>query len=204
MTKAQLTHFAGLSLKTAQGMSTFGIASATMLIMKIGPKITSRIPPSLFAVSLLSIVSAVFQFPVTTLADVAGASTFAGGWQVLPSFGLPSVPISWTTFQTIFPYAVTTAAVGSIESLLTMQLLDGIADDGKQGSTRKEMAAQGTGNLVSGLFGGIGGCALLGQSIINMQSGGGVSRWSGMSMALFLAAGIVATAPLLATSLLPV
>ena len=70
-------------------------------------------------------------------------------------------------------------------------------DDGKRGSTRKECVGQGTGNIVSGLFGGIGGCALLGQSIINVQSGGGISRWSGMSMALFLALGIVAAAPLL-------
>ena len=80
-----------------------------------------------------------------------------------------------------------------------MQLVDGMVDDSKRGSTRKECIGQGTGNLMSGLFGGIGGCALLGQSIINVQSGGGISRWSGMSMAVFLAVGIVAAAPLLGT-----
>lgn len=89
------------------------------------------------------------------------------------------------------------AAVGSIESLLTLQLLDGIIDDGTRGSTKREVIGQGIGNLASGLTGGIGGCALIGQSLINAQSGGGVSRLSGMSMAMFLALGIVACAPLL-------
>lgn len=89
------------------------------------------------------------------------------------------------------------AAVGSIESLLTLQLLDGIIDDGKRGSTKKEVIGQGIGNLASGLSGGIGGCALIGQSLISAQSGGGVSRLSGVSMALFLALGIVGCAPLL-------
>jgi SulP family sulfate permease len=91
------------------------------------------------------------------------------------------------------------AAVGCIESLLTLQIVDGMVDDGKRGSTKAECVGQGVGNVMSGLTGGIGGCALLGQSIINVQSGGGGSRWSGMSMALFLAAGIVYGAPLLAT-----
>jgi SulP family sulfate permease len=89
------------------------------------------------------------------------------------------------------------AAVGSIESLLTLQLLDGIIEDGKRGSTKRELIGQGIGNLASGLAGGIDGCALIGQSIINAQSGGGVSQLSGMSMALFLALGIVSFAPLL-------
>lgn len=89
------------------------------------------------------------------------------------------------------------AAVGSIESLLTLQLLDGIADDGTRGSTKREVIGQGVGNLAAGLTGGIGGCALIGQSIINAQSGGGVSRLSGVSMAVFLGLGIVGFAPLI-------
>jgi SulP family sulfate permease len=97
----------------------------------------------------------------------------------------------------IAPFAVTMAAVGAIESLLTIQLLDGMADDGHRGSTKKECVGQGLGNVAAGLVGGIGGCALLGQSVINVESGGGKSRLSGMSMALFLAFGIIAAAPLL-------
>ena len=135
--------------------------------------------------------------------DVAGAETFKGGLSVLPKIGLPESV--WTplvnspleTLSIILPYAITMAAVGTIESLLTLQLLDGIIDDGKRGSTKREVIAQGIGNMASGLTGGIGGCALIGQSLINAQSGGGVSRLSGMSMALFLALGIVSFAPLL-------
>lgn len=74
---------------------------------------------------------------------------------------------------------------------------EGIVDDGKRGSTRRECIGQGLGNIASGMTGGIGGCALLGQSLINVESGGGVSRLSGMSMAAFLALGIVCAAPLL-------
>jgi SulP family sulfate permease len=89
------------------------------------------------------------------------------------------------------------ASVGVLESLLTMQILDGMADDGKRGSAKKECFGQGLGNFMSGLTQGIGGCVLIGQSIINMQSGGGISRCSGMSVSVFLALGIVAAAPLL-------
>lgn len=203
MTKAQLVHFqtaAGtfLSLTSPLGSATYGIAALTMVLVKVLPKITKVVPPTLGAVTIASIVAKMLSIPAKTLADVAGASTFAGGLAVLPKIGLPMVPYSFDTLQTIFPYAAIMASVGILESLLTMQLLDGIADDGKRGSTTKECVGQGAGNFLAGLTGGIGGCALLGQSIINVQSGGGISRWSGMSMALFLALGIIAGAPLLA------
>jgi SulP family sulfate permease len=203
MTKAQLVHFktAGgqfMSLTSPLGASTYGIAALTMALVKLIPKLTKMVPPSLGAVAISSIVAKMLALPAKTLADVAGAETFKGGWSVLPSLGLPQVPFSVDTLQVILPYAITMASVGILESLLTMQILDGLADDGTRGSTTKECIGQGSGNILSGLTGGIGGCALLGQSIINMQSGGGVSRWSGMSMALFLAIGIVAAAPLLA------
>jgi SulP family sulfate permease len=202
MTKAQMMHFKTgsgqfMSLTSPLGASTYGIVALTMVLVKVLPKLTKAVPPTLGAVAISSIVARVFSIPAKTLADVAGASTFAGGWSVLPKIGLPSVPFSMETLQIVFPYAMTMAAVGCLESLLTMQLLDGMIDDGSRGSAKKECIGQGSGNILSGLTGGIGGCALLGQSIINVQSGGGVSRWSGMSMALFLAIGIVAAAPLL-------
>lgn len=197
MTKAQLHHFQGIALGSPRGLATIGITGVTMILVKLLPKLTKVIPPSLGAVAIATVVSNVFQLPVETLTDIAGAETFAGGWQVLPKFGLPSVPFNVATLSTVAPVALTMAAVGVIESLLTMQLVDGMMDDGKKGSTTAECVGQGVGNVVSGLVGGIGGCALLGLSIINVQSGGGVSRWSGISMALFLAAGIIAAAPLL-------
>ena len=206
MTRAQMTHFKNpltgsfLNPTTPDGAAMYGLTAATMVLVRLLPKIkiTKAIPPSLGAVTLMSIVAQVFKLPVKTLADVAGASTFTGGLSVLPKIALPAIPLlSLSTIKIILPFAITMAAVGSIESLLTMQILDGIADDGKRGSTKREVMAQGLGNIASGLTGGIGGCALLGQSIINMQSGGGISRLSGMSMAIFLALGIVGAAPLL-------
>jgi len=202
MTKAQLVHFQGINpFVSKAGASMYGITGLTMLLVKLLPKVVPALPPTLGAVVLSTLVARLAKLPVKTLSDVAGAATFAGGWSVLPKFEWfpASVPFSLETLKIVLPFAATMAAVGCIESLLTMQLLDGMADDGKRGSTRRECVGQGTGNLLSGLFGGIGGWALLGQSIINMQSGGGVSRWSGMSMAVFLAMGIVAAAPLLGT-----
>lgn len=202
MTRAQLHHLQGLSLSTPAGQATYGILALTMALVKLLPRFKfypKVIPSTMGAVTIASLLTNLAKLPVTTLADVAGASTFSGGWSVLPTLAWPSIP--WTslaTWKLITPVAFTVAAVGAIQSLLTMQILDGIVDDGKRGSTRKEMVAQGAGNLVSGLFGGFGGCALLGLSIINVENGGGLSKWSGMSCALFLALGIVAAAPLLA------
>lgn len=204
MFKAQLNHFksAGggfLSLTSTAGKSMYGLTALTMLLVRAIPKINilNKIPPSLGAVTCVSVLAKLLKIPATTLADVSGKETFRGGLSVLPKLSLPSVPFSLETLQIVAPFAITMAAVGTIESLLTMQLLDGIEDDGKRGSTKKECIGQGLGNIASGLVGGIGGCALLGQSIINMESGGGKSKLSGMSMALFLALGIVAGAPLL-------
>jgi len=154
MTKAQLAHFQGLSLATKAGASTYGIAALTMVLTKLFPKVTKAIPPTLGAVILATITTRMLGLPVTTLTDVAGASTFAGGLQVLPKFGLPQIPFTLETIQVVAPYALVMAAVGSIESLLTMQLVDNMMDDGKRGSTKREVFGQGAGNFVSGLFGG--------------------------------------------------
>ena len=214
MTKAQLTHFksAGkfLSLVSPEGRYTYACALLTMALVRFGiPKlqeeveVAKAIPSTLGGVVISAALARIFKWPIKTLADIGGAETFKGGLSVLPKIGLPSS--IWTpltnapleTLRIILPYAITMAAVGSIESLLTLQLLDGIVDDGRRGSTKKEVIGQGIGNLASGLTGGIGGCALIGQSLINAQSGGGVSRLSGISMAVFLALGIVNFAPLL-------
>jgi len=185
------------------GAATYGIAGLTMLLIryvfpKIKNKALKKVPPTLGAVALASMVAKALQLPVRTLADVAGAETFRGGLSVLPKLGWPTAGIPPAhLLSVVLPYAVTMAAVGCIESLLTMQLVDGIVDDGTRGSTRRECIGQGLGNIASALTGGIGGCALLGQSLINVESGGGASRISGMSMAVFLGLGIVCFAPLL-------
>jgi SulP family sulfate permease len=207
MARAQLTHFkdstnALLSLSSSAGRSMYGLTASTAILVRVLPKIKlfKSIPPTLGAVTICSILAKVLKLPgVKTLADVSGSDTFRGGLSVLPSISiLPSIPFTIDSLKIVAPYAITMASVGAIESLLTMQLLDNIVDDGKTGSTKKECFGQGIGNVASGITGGIGGCALLGQSVINVQSGGGLSRLSGMSVSLFLALGIVCGAPLLA------
>jgi SulP family sulfate permease len=139
MTKAQLVQFKTggkfMSLTDPLGASTYGIAALTMILVKLIPKLTKAVPPSLGAVTIASLIAKLFPIPAQTLADVAGAATFAGGWSVLPKVGLPNVPFSFETLQVVFPYALTMSAVGCFESLLTMQLLDGIVDDGKKSSS---------------------------------------------------------------------
>jgi SulP family sulfate permease len=152
------------------------------------------------AVGLVTALTSVLKLPATTLIGIAGAEAFAGGTSVLPSLGIPAIgaltsaPLA--TLGIVAPYAATIASVGLIESLLTLQLVDGMVDDGRRGSTRAECVGQGLGNFFSGLTGGMGGCALIGQSLINVQSGG-TSRLSGVAMATFLAANLVFLAPLL-------
>ena len=128
--------------------------------------------------------------------DIAGAETFKGGLSMLPALSLPALPLTLKTLGIIFPYALTMATVGLIESLLTLQLVDGMVEDGKRASTSKECRGQGLGNLFSGLTGGMGGCALIGQSLMNVEAGG-TSKISGVAMSLALGTGIIAAAPLL-------
>lgn len=208
MARAQLVHFkdasgAFLSLSNSAGRSTIGLTALAAFLVRAIPRVKAlqAIPPTLGAVTICSLLQKVLQLPgVRTLADVSGADTFRGGWSVLPklSFWPSEVPFSLETLKIVAPYAITMAAVGAIESLLTAQLIDGIMEEEEASSTKQECLGQGLGNLAAGLTGGIGGCALLGQSIINVESGGGRSRLSGISMSLFLALGILAGAPLLA------
>jgi len=197
MTRSQLHAFMGLTWRSAEGVAAYGLCVLTMVLAKLIPKWNKSVPATLSAVAIATAFSKFLSLPVKTLSDIAGAETFVGGASVLPKFGLPQIPWTLETLKIILPFAIIVSTVGSIESLLTKQLLDGMADDGKTGTNGQEMSAQGAGNILSGLFGGIGGCALLGQSIINMENGGGISRWSGMSMALLLGLGIVAFAPVL-------
>ena len=202
--KAQLAHFKDTStgayfdLMSPKGMTMAGLCAATAFLIKTTPRVTDKLPASLSAIFLVTLGSTVLKLPATTLADLAGKDTFAGGWSVLPKLGLPSVPMNLLTMQKCFPFALTMAAVGLVESLLTLQLVDDILADGTQGSTSRESTALGVGNILSGLTGGMGGCALLGQSLINVNSGG-TTRLSGAFMSTLLAAGIVAAAPLLAS-----
>jgi len=201
--KAQLTHFldpaTGSILTGLRGATMFGLTALSMLLVKLLPRVTTAVPSSLMTVAIVTLITKVCHLPATTLMDMAGAETFRGGLSMLPHLGLPAVP--WLasplqTFSILLPYAATMAAVGLVESLLTLQLVDGIMEDGKRGDTSKECIGQGLGNIASGLTGGMGGCAMIGQTQVNVQAGA-TSRLAGISMASFLGVGIVAAAPVL-------
>ena len=116
---------------------------------------------------------------------VGDLASIEGG---LPPFHIPMVPLNWDTFEIILPYALVLAAIGLIESLLTLNLVGEMT--GKRGGASQECLAQGAANTITGFFGGMGGCAMIGQSMINVKSGGR-TRVAGIAAALFLLAFIL-------------
>ncbi len=174
-----------------------GLVAVTMAIIHFLPKLTSAVPASL--VAIVGVTLSVMLLDIDTrlvrdvLRDLSGdpTATIAGG---LPSFHLPLVPFSLETLYVVLPYAVILAGVGLIESLLTLSLIDELTES--RGRGNKECVGQGLGNTVNGLFGGMGGCAMIGQSLININSGGR-GRLSGISAALFLLAFILFGASLI-------
>ena len=163
-------------------MVTVLIVIITMLIMYFLPKIKKELPAALIAIALISVIVYIFNIDVVTVGDLASVK---GG---LPSFHIPNIPFNFETLNIIFPYAFIFASVGLIESLMTLRLIDDITDT--RGSTDKECIGQGIANTVTGFFGGMGGCAMIGQSMINVDNGGR-KRLSGISAALFLLAFIL-------------
>jgi SulP family sulfate permease len=174
-----------------------GLVAVTMAVIHFLPRLTSAVPASL--VAIVGVTLAVMLFDIDTrlvrdvLRDLSGdpAATIAGG---LPSFHLPMVPLTLETLRVILPYSVILAGVGLIESLLTLSLIDELTET--RGRGNKECIGQGLGNTVNGLFGGMGGCAMIGQSLININAGGR-GRLSGISAALFLLAFILFGASLI-------
>lgn len=141
-----------------------GLVLATMAIIYYLPKITKAVPASLAAIIAVSAVVIGFGLPTRTVGDIASIS---GG---LPAFHIPMVPFSMETLMIVLPYSFIMAMVGLIESLLTLTVLDEMTET--RGDGNRECVAQGTANLLTGFFGGMGGCAMIGQSIINVSSGG--------------------------------
>lgn len=154
-----------------------GLIALTIAIIYFLPKLTSAIPSSLAAILTVSLIVIGFNVDTNTVGDLA---SIQGGF---PQFHLPGVPFDWETLRIVFPYAIILAAVGLIESLLTLTLIDDIT--GTRGRGNRECVGQGIANTVTGFFGGMGGCAMIGQSMINVNSGGH-QRLSGIAAALFL------------------
>ncbi len=180
---AQLQHFQidvdGVSeWMTGMPMMIFaGLIILTMAIIHFLPMLTAAIPSSLAAIVVVSMLVILLDIDTNTVGDLA---SIEGG---LPQFHIPVVPFNLETLQIIFPYAFILAAIGLIESLLTLSLIDEVT--GTRGRGNRECIGQGIANTATGLFGGMGGCAMIGQSMININSGGH-QRLSSIAAALFL------------------
>lgn len=175
--------------------SMLGLVGLTMAIIWVAPKVTSLIPAPLAGIAIVAGLVIAFDINLPRVGDLA---SIEGG---LPLFHIPMVPINLETLKIILPHALILAAIGLIESLLTLNLVGEIT--GKRGGASQECIAQGISNTATGLFGGMGGCAMIGQSMINVRSGGR-TRLSGLSAALFLlsfilfASGLIEQIPLAA------
>ncbi|MFP4097045.1 MAG: SulP family inorganic anion transporter [Cyclobacteriaceae bacterium] len=154
-----------------------GLVLITMLIIWGFPKITKVVPSSLVAILVVSALVIGLGIDTRTVGDIAAIQ---GSF---PPFHLPLIPFNLESLQIIFPYAIIVAGVGLIESLLTLNLIDEITET--RGRGNKECIAQGTANMLSGLFSGMGGCAMIGQSLINI-SAGARARLSGIVAAVML------------------
>ena len=178
MFKSQGEWLQGVSLYTMMGL-----VAVTMLIMIFLPMLTKKIPAALTAIVVVSLVVIFGELETETVRSFIVANGGDGIKAGLPSFQFPLISLSLETLFFITPYALILAAIGLIESLMTLNLIDELTDS--HGSGNRECVAQGAGNLVNGLFGGMGGCAMIGQSIINIKSGGR-GRLSGITASLAL------------------
>lgn len=140
-----------------------GLTALTIGIVYFFPKLTKLVPSSLVAIIVVFALVLGFNINTKTVADIANISGD------LPSFHIPKIPFSLETLQIIFPYAVIMAGVGLIESLLTLSMVDEITDS--KGSANKESIAQGLANMTNGFFGGMGGCAMVAQTLVNLNAG---------------------------------
>jgi SulP family sulfate permease len=176
---AQLEHFkqGGAWLRGAPFLLMAGLVALTMLVVYLLPRLTRAAPPALVAIAGVGLLSGLLGLPTRTLGDMAH---IAGG---LPVPHLPAVPLTLDTLRIVLPYALLMSMVGLLETLLTQNLTDEITET--RGQADRECVALGAANMVSGLFGGMGGCAMIGQTMINLSSGGR-SRLSGVTAGVMI------------------
>ncbi len=181
---AQFGHFKvnGVDGETSwmQGSSLYimiGLIALTVLLIYALPKLTQAVPATLVAILSVSLLVLGLDIDTKTVGDLG---SIKGG---LPSFHLPVVPFNLETLKIVLPYSLILAAIGLIESLLTLTLIDDMTDT--RGRPNRECAAQGAANVITGFFGGMGGCAMIGQSMININNGA-LHRLSGIATAAFL------------------
>jgi SulP family sulfate permease len=180
---AQFEHF---KLSAADGggwmhgpqlWTMLGLVALTMAIIYLTPKITKAVPATLVGILAVALLAHFLHIDTKTVGQLG---SIAGG---LPAFHVPDVPFDLETLRIVFPYSLVLAGVGLIETLLTLTLIDEITDT--RGQPNRESLAQGAANIVTALFGGMGGCAMIGQSMINIGNGAR-GRLSGIAASLFL------------------
>ncbi len=195
---------AKLWIPTNELLLMLGLVLLTILIMWGLPKLTNKLPEALIAIVVVSAIVILGKLDVATVGSFikdGGGEGLKGG---LPKFQFDifsKIPMNWETFKFIGPYALILAAIGLIESLMTLNLIDELTET--RGNSNRECLAQGGANIITGLFGGMGGCAMIGQSIINIK-GGGRTRLSGIVAAITLlmfilfASGLIEQVPIAA------
>ncbi|ERJ57648.1 SulP family inorganic anion transporter [Sphingobacterium paucimobilis] len=140
-----------------------GLTVLTIAIVLLWPKITKAVPASLIAILIIFALVSFFHIDTKKVIDIASVSGS------LPSFHIPQLPFTLETLQIIFPYALVMAGVGLIESLLTLNMVDEITNT--KGQSNREAVAQGIANITNGFFGGMGGCAMVAQTLVNIGAG---------------------------------
>ena len=161
---AILIFMAQLPQLTGVTWQAYAMVGAGLAIIYLLPRVTKAVPSPLVAIVLLSLVAIFTGAPVNSVGDMGALP------EGLPSLALPDVPLTWEMVRIILPYSLAMAAVGLLESLLTAQIVDDMTDT--DSDKRRECSGQGSANIVASLFGGMGGCAMIGQSVINVTSGG--------------------------------
>jgi len=161
---AILIFMAQLPQLTGVTWHTYAMVAGGLAIIYLLPRITTAVPSPLVAILILSVISISMGLPVNTVSDMGSLP------DGLPGFALPNVPLTFETLQIILPYSLAMAAVGLLESLLTAQIVDDMTDTDSY--KRYECRGQGIANIGAALVGGMGGCAMIGQSVINITSGG--------------------------------
>ncbi|WP_390476302.1 SulP family inorganic anion transporter [Altererythrobacter sp. MTPC7] len=164
------------------GWQTYAMVAAGLAMIYLIPRVTTAVPSPLVAIIVLTVLSIWLDAPVNTVSDMGELP------EGLPYFIVPDVPLTLETLQIILPYSLTMAAVGLLESLLTAQIVDDMTHTGS--NKQRESAGQGVANVVAAFFGGMGGCAMIGQSVINVTSGGRgrlSSFIAGLSLLILLA-----------------
>jgi SulP family sulfate permease len=160
-----------------------GLVALTMGILFLLPLVNKKVPGALIAIIAVSLLVLFAKFDTETVLSFIRANGGTGIKAGLPTFAFPRVPLTWETLAFITPYALILSAIGLIESLMTLSLIDELTHT--HGHGNRECIAQGVANFTNGLFGGMGGCAMIGQSIINITSGGR-GRLSGIMAAIAL------------------